>query len=91
MTISLRLNENEQKKLEQMKQHTGLSATAIIKKCLFESQENCQVNKNIPMMLGRVSTKINLMKDSVRYEDFVSTMNYIGEIEKGVDSIWQLL
>ena len=91
MTISLRLDENERKQLEQMKQSKGLSTTAVIKKCLFEPQGECQVNKNILVELGDVSTNVNLMKHAIENENFSEAAKHISTIEEGVDSIWQLL
>ncbi len=91
MTISSRLDKDQEKKLEQMKESTGLTTTALIKKYLFGTQENQCINKNILVELCEVSTNVNLMKAAVKDENYSEAATHIEAIEKGVNAIWQIL
>lgn len=91
MTISMRLSETECAKLNEMKQTTGLSTTALIKKCLFDNNGSQYCNKNILTALGRISTSVNLTKRAVNDNNLSLAKEQIDIIENGVMLLWQCL
>lgn len=91
MNISTRFNEKEQKKLEEMKEATGLSASTLIKKALFDNNENHYVNRNMIIDLGAIFTSINKLENAVEYENFETAEENIKIIKEGLMEICQLL
>lgn len=91
MTISMRLNETEYMKLNEMKRVTGLSTTALIKKSLFDNSRQQCSNKTILAEICRISTSINLAKQAVNDNNFPLAKEQIDIIENGVNLIWQCL
>lgn len=91
MTISLRLNEKEERQLEEIKQATGLSTSTLFKKALFNNNENRYINKNMMIDLGEISTNINHLDKAIEYEDLETAAEKIKIIKKGLMEIWQLL
>ncbi len=84
MNISTRFNEKEQKKLEEMKEVTGLSASTLIKKALFDNNENRYVNRNMIIDLGAIFTSINKLENAVEYENFETAEENIKIIKEGL-------
>lgn len=82
MTISLRLNKDEEKRLEQMKRSTGLTTTALVKKGLFDTQENQFTDKNMLIKFCKISTKFNLLECDIKNENYTEALNLIKEMEK---------
>lgn len=89
MRISIRLNELEEKRLNELQTKTGLSITTLVKKGLFDDSEN--LSKTIIEELGKISTNVNLTNNAVSRKDLNATQHYLTLIEKGVDAIWQSL
>lgn len=90
--ISIRLSKYEEAKLEEMKQKTGLSTTALIKKKLFdESTDNMNINKDILSTLGNMSTCINVTKRDFDQKEYDVIKTYLDKLETDVMSIWQSL
>jgi hypothetical protein len=89
--ITIRLNDEEERKLNELQEQTGLSTTAIVKKCVFDNSEKRLINKNIIGVLGKVSTNVNLAKSSLYKRDNSLVRRYLTLIEEGVNEIWQTL
>ena len=88
---SLRLKQEEEERLNKMISDTGLSKTDLIKKCLFEKSAENLLHTNILPYLGKISTDINLTRNSMACEDYTAVKFYIDEIEREVTTIWQSL
>ena len=84
MTISLRLNEKEERQLEEMKQATGLSTSTLFKKALFSNNENHHVNKDMIIDFGEIFTNINHLDKAIEYEDLKTAAEKIKIIKKGL-------
>ncbi len=91
MAIFIRLTNEEEIKLNELKKNTGLSTTALVKKRLFDNDESHIVNKNILPELGRISTSVNLVRYAVENEDWTAVIEQTKVIEKGVNDIWRSL
>lgn len=89
MRISIRLNDNEEEKLNDLQLQTGLSVTALVKKGLFDTNEG--FSNTIIKELGSISTSVNLTKNAIDLEDEGLARYCLARIEKGVDAIWRSL
>lgn len=91
MRVSMRFNQNEEKQFNEMKQATGLSTTALIKKCVFDNNSGQYYSKNILADLGRISTSVNLAEQAIKDNNYTLALEQIHIIYKGVDALWQSL
>ncbi len=89
MRISIRLNDTEEEKLHKLQDKTGLSVTALVKKGLFDTNEN--LSKTIIKELGTISTSVNLAKYAIDRNDENRARYHLTSIEKGVIEIWRSL
>ncbi|MEE1046467.1 MAG: DUF6290 family protein [Clostridia bacterium] len=84
-TISLRITENEHRKLKSMAEKSGLSVSSFIKKRVFDKEVRTDYNmKPVIEILTDMATNINRLK---RYETAPELCN----IERGCKKIWQTL
>lgn len=87
--ISIRLSDEENMKFEEMKRQTGLSTTALIKKKLFKDNSgNNNINKEILIHIGELSTNVNVLK--FLSEDDME-LDCIYKMERSVEKLWQSL
>lgn len=91
MAIFIRLTNEEEMKLNELKKDTGLSITALVKKRLFSNNDRRMISKNILPELGRISTSVNLLKNAVQNRDFALVIEQTKVIEKEVNDIWRSL
>ena len=84
-TISLRVTENEHRKLKVMAEESGLSVSNFIKKRVFDENVRTDYNmKPVIEILTGMATNINQLK---RYEAAPELCN----IERDVKVLWQTL
>ena len=86
---SIRFNESEQKRLNEIIVSTGLEFSTLVKKLLFDDNNYHFVSKNMIIGLCDISTNINRAKDAIRNNDIPSVEKYVNLIEKGVISLGQ--
>lgn len=90
MRISVRFNQDEERRFNEMKRATGLSNTTLIKKCLFDNDRQ-YYNKNIFTEVGKFSTNINLTKQAIKDNNIPLAQKQICIMEKGITELWQNL
>lgn len=83
-TISLRVTENEHKRLKKMAEQSGLSVSNFIRKRVFEEVKVAYEMKSVIEILAEMSTNINELK---RYE----SASELYKIERGCKKLWQIL
>ena len=91
MRISLRFNQDEERQFNKMKQATGLSNTALIKKCIFDNNTQQYCSKDIFADLRRISTSVNFAEYAIKDNNNTVALEQINIIHKGVDALWQNL
>lgn len=91
MRISIRFNQDEERRFNEMKRATGLSNTTLIKKCIFDNNAQQYYGKNIFADLGRISTSVNLAEYAIKDNNNTVALEQINIIHKGVDALWQSL
>ena len=89
--MSIRFTKDEEKRLQEMMKSTGLTKTALIKKCLFDSNADKCPTPNILKELGEISTGINMLKLAVVSGDNSLINTHIKSVEEGVGAIWRNL
>ena len=87
--ITIRLNENESKKMERMIKESGMNQSDLIKTALFKNttivSENARLDKrNIYIHLQKINDDVNAIEK--RYPNLKTD-----ELRKGVYEIWNLL
>ena len=87
--ITIRLNENEYRKMEQMIKESGMNQSDLIKTVLFKNttivSENARLDKrNIYIHLQKINDDVNAIEK--RYPNLKTD-----ELRKGVYEIWNLL
>lgn len=87
--ITIRLNENEYRKMEQMIKESGMNQSDLIKTVLFKNttivSENARLDKrNIYIHLQKINDEVNAIEK--RYPNLKTD-----ELRKGVYEIWKLL
>ena len=87
--ITIRLNENEYRKMEQMIKESGMNQSDLIKTVLFKNttivSENARLDKrNIYIHLQKINDEVNAIEK--RYPNLKTD-----ELRKGVYEIWNLL
>ena len=91
MAIFIRLTNEEEMQLNELKKNTGLSTSALVKKGLFDNNDSRMTGKNILPELGRISTNVNLLKKAVKDEDLTTAIAQAKVIEKEVNGLWRSL
>ena len=87
--ITIRLNENEYRKMERMIKESGMNQSDLIKTALFKNttivSENARLDKrNIYIHLQKINDDVNAIEK--RYPNLKTD-----ELRKGVYEIWNLL
>ena len=87
--ITIRLNENEYRKMERMIKESGMNQSDLIKTVLFKNttivSENARLDKrNIYIHLQKINDDVNAIEK--RYPNLKTD-----ELRKGVYEIWNLL
>ena len=87
--ITIRLNENESKKMERMIKESGMNQSDLIKTALFKNttivSENARLDKrNIYIHLQKINDEVNAIEK--RFPNLKTD-----ELRKGVYEIWNLL
>lgn len=87
--ITIRLNENEYRKMEEMIKESGMNQSDLIKTVLFKNttivSENARLDKrNIYIHLQKINDEVNAIEK--RYPNLKTD-----ELRKGVYEIWKLL